>query len=766
MSYDNIFQEFKLYIEGVQVPFININITQSVGTLPQANIVIPPQVGLMDIARFYQPKVHVFFTERDTGTLKVLFTGIIIASSYNKSKDGATGSMGISFTCAHRYNLITECLVDYTGAIRDGGTDIGGQAPGAAMADLCNSKVAIIEALTGWTEVGTGSSPLEDYTAETPLGPQKEGISRTDVLPSYLSEFQNRLKGMPGVFINWWNQVTRASFNPNMISFQGAFRMLYKPLIEDGLGFFTRLTGHMLIEKALNNDKATGCGPAKDKDILIPPSNQIFLKTAVKGNLTIGNLSNFLQNINEVTNLYSIFQMFYQTMEYDIITLACPAEVPKDPDSKTPKAGDSTYAVDTIVKPSMPFYYSPACNILYPSMYTAISVNYDEMSMPTRLDVLNHEDGGYAGAYGTHFRSPASIRYAIAQKNKSGEANLSHTTASSLGAIGRFEMGRGVKYEPTAMPNWLSSLFTSSKINQGTAADTADAPEPGSKDDQAIQALKEGWNKRFPNQQEMNPYDPLSYVLPHQRILFSTADYYYTKKFASTKAGNVNCLFNPYIIPGYPMDVLEASPNLPNFHGLCVAVTHNIGANNVSTQVSFAAAMTYTELANYYIPFVNPYLEVALGLATNPTLVNTDNGNAKKLANDYYFPTLGVNAVAPETLFDFSTGNTQSVKMSNGEVVNDSGRALRDHSSEDDMLTLCKRPIEDKDYYAARFNLAFIDMIPQNYTPTGVKYEDPNISAAASDKFEIGQSQFLDYSLETFYKMNGITDPNAEQAPT
>lgn len=757
MSSDQIFQEFKLYIEGVQVPFINMSINQSMGNLPQATITIPPQAGLMDIARFYQPKVNIFFTERDTGIEKVLFTGLIIASSYSKTKDGG-GNIGINFTCNHRYSLITECLVDYCGAIRDGGTNIGGTTPGATMADIMNSSIAIQEALTGWTDIGTGVFPLEDYSDNTPVGPVQEGLSRTDVLPSYLSTFSNRLIGMPGVFINYWNQLKRAAYNPNTTMYQGSFKMLYQPLIEDGLGFFKRLTGHMIIEESLNADRAEGCGPKGNKNMLIPPSNQIFLKTAVQANMAVANLRQFMQNSNDVTNIYSIFQTFYQTMEYDIITLASPAEVLINPKQKQLYADGLTYAVDTIVKPSLPFYFSPACNVLYPSMYTSISINYDEMSMPTRLNVLNLKDGGFAGSYGTHFRTPASIRSAIAAKNTPGDENLAHTTGPSYGAIGRYEMGRGIKYEPTSMPNWLSSLFTSAKINEKEGPTQGTTPVDTTKDDKYIKDIREGWNVRYPGQEDMNPWDPSSNIPPHQRVLFSTADYYFTKKFASTKAGNINCLFNPYIIPGYAMDVLEASPNLPSFHGLCVAVTHNISATSVSTQVSLAAAMTYTELANYYVPFINPYLSVVLGVAANPTLVNNDE-NALSLANDFYTPTLGVTAVAPETLFNFSTGGAQSVKMSKGIVVTDGARPLSSHSYEDDLLTLCQRPIESKKDYADRFGLRFIDMIPQNYSATGVKYKDPKLSNGNPRKFEIGQSQFLTYSREVFYAINGIKDP-------
>src|ERR1043165_764502 len=114
---DVIFQEIKLYIEGVQVPFININITSSIGTLPAAYITIPPLSGLMEISRFYSPKVHIFFIDPTDGVEKLLFNGIITGNGSNRS---AGGSNSISFNCVHRNQLLAEMLMDFTDPTKQG----------------------------------------------------------------------------------------------------------------------------------------------------------------------------------------------------------------------------------------------------------------------------------------------------------------------------------------------------------------------------------------------------------------------------------------------------------------------------------------------------------------------------------------------------------------------------------------------------------------------------------------------------------------------
>ena len=121
---DILFHAHRLYIEGVQVPFEQIIIQQGEGTLPTAEVSIPAMAGLMDIARFYRPKVHIFFTDnisthpnttaKDKSRDKLIFSGYISQVSYAKSKSG-NGNAAISFHCKHKNTLLTRTLVDYSG---------------------------------------------------------------------------------------------------------------------------------------------------------------------------------------------------------------------------------------------------------------------------------------------------------------------------------------------------------------------------------------------------------------------------------------------------------------------------------------------------------------------------------------------------------------------------------------------------------------------------------------------------------------------------
>ena len=94
---DVIYQEVRLYIEGVQVPFENITVSQVAGQLPTAEFTIPPQSGMMDICRFYDPKVHIFYRDDNYVDFRLLFWGHIVGSSFMHSRSDS-GSAAIRFS--------------------------------------------------------------------------------------------------------------------------------------------------------------------------------------------------------------------------------------------------------------------------------------------------------------------------------------------------------------------------------------------------------------------------------------------------------------------------------------------------------------------------------------------------------------------------------------------------------------------------------------------------------------------------------------------
>lgn len=805
---DTIFQRVKLYVEGVEVPFISISVTNGIGVLPSAQIVIPPQAGLMDISRFYQPKVHIFYEdtlndydESNPDAIKkkdkLLFSGVIAGPAYYKSKDTGA-SVGISFNCVHRYSFINDMLIDYTGWL---GRDYLNQNNSSGLkVDTANSMASVMTALVGIQDPDVTKG--KEITPDEPDG-------QTWVLPNKFKDFYPRLMGMPGVLVNYWNQMKRSAYNKALrqgdLYYAEPFVKMYEPLVEDGLQFFNRLSGHFPIEGMVQADehRVDPCPetPGVKEKIIIPPARQLFLSSSIQSDMTLSNVASFMQNSGEVTTIYQIFSDFYESIDYEMVTLSSPAEVAlrtnfvkgDSTDEFAQAEGSSTkyHAIDTIVKPKMPFYFSPTCNVLFPGMYSSVSVVYDEINVPTRINMKNIEVTDNAGNMPTNFHAPYSIREAIAKKvagvngglgysqkvkigeNPDGTAierevslaqkgwdkdtkfSLRATMRGDYGAIGLYEQGRGIKKETMHMPRWLSFFsHSTSGGNRPLADKTPDKTNEPARYE-ALKKLAAGFAKRYPGDAvlTLNPFatDDVD-ISAHHRLLFSAADYYYTQRFAASKAGSVQCPFNPHITPGYPMDILESNPLYPSFHATCASVTHTFTAASASTSVQFVGAMTYSELANYYIPMVSPMLLVALDLAENPTLVNPDE-KAMITAGDFYRWTLGTGAVSPDQIIDFNTMLikpkkwAQDGKWSDGSdasVAGANGGELNPMLSYQGNMSLTYRPIESRKEVEERFSIKFIDMDPGNYGTTIMKYRDKNLDDTT--KFEIGRSQFLDYS--------------------
>lgn len=760
---DVIYQQFKLFIEGVQVPFETINISQGIGSLPTATISIPAQAGLMDIARFYQPKVHVFYTDRvgyyseaELATPKkldkLLFTGHINRVSYSKTRNGS-GGVSIQFGCVHKNYLINECLVDYSGWLKED-TD---QNRGSIKPGHQNSKAAVLEALSG---IAGGINPSAEVSSNT-----QEAAWDVSVLPQSLATYYPKLQGLTGLLVNFWNQLKRSGYSKFTKDDHDGFIKLYMPLIENGLQFFQRLSGHPLIESKVENtnSRQEPCPdtPGKFKKVMIPPCNRVFMKSAAQTNLTISLMSSYLETSHELTSMMDIFSRFFESIEYELLTLASPAKAPvaafQPPSNSTDKAivYPETSIVETIVKPRIPFYYSPICNVLLPQMYHTIQVDYDEASVPTRIDAANLESPG-SDAFPTHIRAPHSVRTAIAARRiklrPDVTYNLAASMSSSYGAIGLYEQGRGVRSESIVLPRWLALLSSSSYAGADGGTDVAPDLNSDPESYQALQDLLTGWKKRYPalSDVSMCPWSTDAGISTHQKILFAAVDYYHTQAVARSKGGYVTCPFNPFIVPGYPMDIIDSSPTMPSFHAMCVSVSHSITASSVATSVSFAAAMTYSELANYYFPMIHPYLQTVLGLAVDPSIVMNESGALTK-ATDFYKYTLGVCAVAPDHVYDFSTGLPKPIDIAGGVVVPGSGESLPSSNggelnpnlSYEGNLSLVYREIENREDVETAFGIKFVDMVIDNYSPTVIKYTDDVL--VDSDKLELGANQFLTY---------------------
>lgn len=762
---DVIFQQFRLYIEGVQVPFMYISVQNSLGNLPRMSVQIPSQKGLMEICRYYEPKVHVFFTDPITSQECLFFSGIITSVSYSKSSATPPRKV-ITFTCDHRYVQMNLVTLDYAGYVSDANLVDKNPNEAAVKVNLFNSLQSVSMALTGVDPTlvgGTDEISIRNIQAKKASGSSANSYAYNSI-PQELADIKNRLIGFPGVPLNLWNQLKAQTYE-NHLMYEAMTRM-YIPLVEQGLQFFRRLGGHYLIEEKLNNSKSEGCTENTTGDNkletdprLVPPSHKNFMRSAVQADISATIIYSLGQFSGEFTSFLKVLQNLVYAIEYDMVFLASPAEVVKDPTNVS--VGAETEAMDVIIKPQMPHYYAPACNVVLPNMLDSLSINQDEQAVPTRITAMNDNLPSSSGQFGINYRAPQSVREAIARgiaeldTDDGGTyySTLAKTTASSQFKVGMYEQGRGIRHQKFVLPRWLAMMAES----MSNSSSSEDAPDTASPDGVEIEKLRKAWQYRYDpegKKKQLNPWDPSSEVSTFQRMLFAAADSRFTTEAAKARTGTVTMIFNPYIVPGYPMDIIDPTPTEPSFHAFCVDVTHTITMSTVGTTASFVSAMSYQELGNYEQQYTHPWLQSAtktlaeeVDPATGETTYRTsivNNLQAREAANEYYKSTLGVGAAAPEMLYDFSTGQPYPYSKIDGQISSVTGDSIGLHASGEGNLTLTYRPIETKEQVEERFGIKFIDMSPENYDPVVFSYEEPILSEPKL--MEPGQSMFLDYT--------------------
>ena len=717
------YQEVQLYIEGVKVPYQSISVSCPYMEKPSAVITIPPYQGLTEIPRNYFPKVHIFFKDThhelylqqkgieygEAHVWKTLFSGVIQGSQYQKRDTGRTGKRTIQLQCVHRDYVMQEVTVKYGGrGIEATQPGQAGQSDTVAETSTFSSAHSTLEAMKGLRPPRSDYSvsnikskedakkqlSLDSYNKtkqRIKLDPSRYNSSVREViekvrpteldpsiLPPFLSYKYDDLKGIPSVFFILWNLLKRDTYLFDEKVTQ-AMRKMYIPLIDDGVKYFQRVSGHRIIEEGIdgskvplnettleeNNITSDEDSSNAPKEIQLPPVFKTFLSEAFSADMAIRVMQNMTMFSGETDTLENVFMRFLRAMKYDMITLASPVQ----------QINRRRVGVDKISKPLMPFYYSPTCNVFTPDMYHTLSVRDSTYGTPTRVKA--HNDGAVLSKFEQQgrieYRAPHEVRKAMSEayisseysKDSEGEKEKRVKLANSLypwgEVVGNHEIGQGVRHKYTRMPSWLSYLaddYFRRIEEEGEVEELTDGNS-----ESGLEKLRQDWVDRY-GYSAMNPWEKedVNGIKPFQRPLFNTVEYDYALSLVETRTGQLNGPFNPYPIPGYPCDILDYNFEDPSYHAFVTGVTHNITGASISTSISFTSAITYDELQSYNLPPVYPWLRIQLGLDEKSSILGQTE-KAKQIASDYYMDTLGVGYADPTYLYDFDEGRARQVYL-------------------------------------------------------------------------------------------------------
>lgn len=938
---DVVYPEVFLYIEGVQIPFEYISVSNSYGGTPEAQISVPYFSGLQEICRGYFPKVSIFFRDNtyerflqtkgvsydDKEVRRLLFSGVIIGTDYSKKRSTESDSVSISFRCIHKYYAVKEVLVKMIGGGVEQLQDTAMDAAAVARSNYFNTDAMILDAMRGIKiKIENTDKPV--------VRPKDLKTPDTDMIPNHLqgdlSEYRTRFAGIPGTVLALWNIIKRDSYN--QANYSQMMTELYIPLVDGGdttkgerggLNFFKRMHGHGVLEgiiedgrlsknlseyaKKVEEGKITTADPSLD--LIVPPAFRNMVQDATAIDIGTAVMKTALQNQGEMMDFISLCAKMLKAMRYDFEVLAAPIQKP-----------GSAHSVDVLVKPLMPFYYSPICNVLLPYMYSSVSVQDFTYSVPTRCmaksSVFVRSENGNSPIE-LAYRSPNDVRIATAVNNPQGKTDLASTTVK----IGEYptpeEYGRGVKYKPLNLDPWVNYLVSAMMaegangtmpndgsfydknltnpnhtaykenrrlINPATSEfeDPADttrvwkywdpekkipkyiasintpgldmkwgeegkatstvvnnkigpfrkatnvpkfwnviyfesgnqflvfpphydyvgdiffrtdaiqkvlesgkekdpynvdpaAAKPTAEEEIAEQVaaaevvettsnLKDYWDKKNPGFPSMNPYADKSVngIEPYQASIFAVVDYDYSLSLVESRVGNVEGPFNPYIIAGYPMDIIDPSPERPSIHGFCTSVNHAISASSISTTVGFVSALTYDELRSYELPAIMPWFQHNLGMTDKLSLMDQGEEALEK-ANQFYLGLLGCGFADPTILEDVTTGGGVSLFLDRtGRFIvdpsnvymtsNDStfGQSYRDAANPnltyEGNLAMVRREIETMTDVEFLQGVKFIDIQSRSSLAS---IEDVKVNPLYREiPQRPGRSIFLNYSAE------------------
>ena len=980
-----VHQDIKLYIEGVQVPFIAISISESYKGAPSATIQIPYFAGLTEITRNYTPKVHIFFRDyvyekyliqkgitnyKDSDLYRVLFEGVILTNSYSRTKASDSGSATIQFSCVHKYTFLNQVLLKFGG--RGPESNVGNLPEPTTVSNYMGAPAAILDALGG----------IEN-TSEKAVNPKMTSVEDINMraLPPDLLPYFDRLKGVTGVPVVLWNTLKRDSYV--FANYSKTMTEMYIPLIDEGLKFFKKVTGHPHIESGIEDEKipisistlasrVQKLAPVTDVTKIIAPANyRNFINDAVAMEVAVS-----LMNVGteaasgETTSLLGMITSILEGMIYDLQVLASPVQ------SKDPKLE----SVNAVVKPLLPFYFAPSCNVLFPHMYTSISVQDGANLSPTR--VVSFPDG-FMGqtndkADRQEFRAPHEVRLAAALNNPTGNITLNGTTVRHGEYPAPHEFSRGMLVKEIFIKPWIKNLYAAYQVatedrvkeeastsvnasgsspqenslpilsidpnpsttksrkvvNYGVATtiDVARSEKefrveaiwkhwnirenpipfyygpitkkgtnvvygkngvatPGSPESTTIETfrnttkvpifwnvvlfpynnalyaypphfdyirrqwfavdeipapmrsryiftgqdatsaqssglapvnpkprttislinplslanlsfyhedldrtiaakngtttpdaettdaywedpmldeLKKQWDRENPNQEPLNPFatKETNGSPPHETTLINTLDYEYSLALVENKQGSVEGLFNPYIVVGYPMDILDPSPERPSYHAFCLSKTHSITPRSITTSITFSSALTYDELRSYELPSILPWYRKQLAFTKKQSLLY-QTPEAKYAANSFYSGVFGCGYADPTVLENDQTNSINFVRVNGrgdfkitlnkanlSEQMNKQNMILGftdQNLSYEGNLAMVRREIETLSDIERLDGIRFIDIKPSSESSIDEAVGEVKVSALRPDVLiKPGRSAFLNYTKLDF----------------
>jgi len=268
-----------------------------------------------------------------------------------------------------------------------------------------------------------------------------------------------------------------------------------------------------------------------------------------------------------------------------------------------------------VTKPQWLFGVPPSCNVVFPSMYDQFTYNENYDAQPTRMYMNNmwlvntfQKRGALSEFAIPHAGYPRQVQQELDRRyNIRGQGN--ETVSGKNFLVWPEEYFKGPRMMEQDLPPWFMMLFQNA--NRKTSYDVKNPPIEV---DALIQQL--GWPVSTMDgvliEGATDPIEQSFFFLPEDRdpteeekldakkqklswLQQVYARYEYYRQRAAHRNGAVEMMFNPYIVPSFPIVVFDDLATGNHVFGYTTSVTHNLSNDSMRTSASFSLAQTLDE---------------------------------------------------------------------------------------------------------------------------------------------------------------------------
>ena len=752
--------DFLVYLAGIETPVESVTITYGSEGIPQATINLIPDNILYRFGAEDRVPVAIFYLDQWYGPKKeyrLLFDGDVVSWAYAKSFSGRS----LQLQCVSHIAILQQMFPMFIGDPSDLLQNIQGLQQSVVLIKPDDSMFPaslFIKGISASTPTFI-QRPFDFMTNMLNLLKIGGNIGSYAVVPGLpsgkksmekLYDKEKRTDGnnnvgteivYTGEFSPEVRSVINSAYSGEYVNIPLLESLLKRsetgkdkdnnPVIGDGemgavLQFFVKYNHKVKFDKrwvASTYDTVLS-SPKVTKDVT---GGKVELASAlnarVKEILMKTLKDNHVNDLGSAANFYDLVMAFYNTMYYDVLVLPNPPYVSVDSFSR-PYASTTNFRLSNfIIKPFAHFALPPACNILFPSMVESFTFQENYLEQNTRSYVGSNTQVDFITGGGDSAQASEDVLFnqalvtgaptSVLGAVKYGQENLTIKDKNNI--IYPDEYFRGVVTTNRELPGWFmylkdSSISSNEEVfkQKKDMADKGEEPAPNKTQDPV----------NYETQQQIASADELKKsIIPEYRkgfdgLVNTLAQYEYLRQKYAPRGGTASLVFNPYIVPGFPMVIIDSLNTNMHIVFYPTSITHTLSADaGFSTSVQFVHVRTLQEA--YEEVFVeNTKNSMPLySLAMAPKMPISEIATSYQVvdkAGDFYYSLLyfGSDKLGLDCVFDatrFFESTTYGSKTTPGKVNTD---LYESSNGVVDLKLIYKENVSDNSSYLSSYSSA------------------------------------------------------------